>query len=215
MNDPHHLGELLAFTEHPAGVTPPPPWQALTTRMDESALRARIAYVRTRLHSPDGAPVDERVAASTEQFAIVARLVAAQLCARALGLALDLDGDEIWWQQRPGQLVQLSFARAACPRNSLQDSAIAQLTDTVQRLYGVSAQVLWGNVGSAANSTLTLLQAARPELVPAARKAADELLQDPRIDGGTLHSSADFRRHSCCLIYRAGMATCGDCVLRS
>lgn len=215
MNDPHRLGETLAFDDHPAGDEPQPPWQPLAGRLAESALRARVEHVRTVLHSPDGTPADVRVAASTEQFAIVARLVSAQLCAGALGVALDLNAAEIWWQQPPGQLLQLSFAHTLLARNPLQHSAIAQITGTIQRLYGVSAQVLWGNVGSAANSTLTLLQAARPELVPAARQAAEALLRDPRIDGGTLHSGADFRRNSCCLIYRAGMETCGDCVLRS
>lgn len=215
MSDPHHLGEALAFAEHAAGETPQSPWHRLTTRMDEPALRARVEQGRAQLHSPDGAPVDLRVAASTEQFALVARLVSAHICARALGFSLQLGAHQIWWRQRPGQLLQLSVAQTPTTRNPLQDSAIVQFTETIHQLYGVSEQVLWGNVGSAANSTVTLLQAARPDLVDAARGAADELLQDPRIDGGTLRSNPDFRRHSCCLIYRAGIGMCGDCVLRS
>ncbi|MFC6706970.1 (2Fe-2S)-binding protein [Flexivirga alba] len=213
MNDPHRLGGALAFDEHAASAAPRAPWQPLTVRTDESALRARVEAVRAQLHSPDGRSVDLRVAASTEQFGLVARLVSAHVCARALGLSLDLAGDEIWWQQRPGQLLRLSLARSPHQRNPLQHGAIAQVTDTIQRLYGVSAQVLWGNVGSAANSTVTLLRATRPDLVERAQKAADELLHDPRIDGGALRTGTNFRRHSCCLIYRAGIGMCGDCVL--
>lgn len=215
MNDPHRLGTALAFAEHAAGETPRSPWQSLTTRTDEAGIRAGVENIRTRLHSPDGAPADVRVAASTEQFGLVARLVSAHVCAQALGASLDLTGREIWWQQRPGNLLQLSLARRRLPLNPLRHGAIEQFTDAVQQLYGVSSHVLWGNIGSAANSTVTLLQATRPDLVDAARVAADEILQDPRVDGGALRCGPDFRRRSCCLIYRAGIGMCGDCVLRS
>lgn len=215
MNDPHRLGETLAFEDHPAGDEPQAPWQPLAGRLAESALRARVEHTRTALHFPDGTPADVRVAASTEQFGLVARLVSTHICARALGFSLDLTASQIWWQQPPGHLLQLSVAPTQTVRNPLLHSAITQVTDTVQRLYGVSEQVLWGNAGSAANSTVTLLRATRPDLVVGAQRAADELLQDPRIDGGMLCSGTDFRRHSCCLIYRAGVGMCGDCVLRS
>lgn len=88
-----------------------------------------------------------------------------------------------------------------------------QLTGRIQALYGVSPHVVWGNLGSAANSTIALLRASRPELVDAARTTADELLTDPRIDGGDLRTGPGFRRASCCLIYRATDGLCGDCVL--
>lgn len=215
MNDPHRLGEALAFDDHPAGDEPQAPWQPLAGRLAEPTLRARVEHVRTVLHSPDGASAEMRVAASTEQFGLVARLVSTHICAQALGLSLDLSASEIWWQQPPGHLLQLSVAPTPMVRNPLRDSAITQLTDTVQQLYGVSEQVLWGNIGSAANSTVTLLRAHRADLVDEARRAADELLHDTRIDGGTLRSGRDFRRRSCCLIYRAGSGLCGDCVLRS
>lgn len=215
MNDPHRLGAALAFAEHARGESPSPPWQPLASRLGEAALRARIEHVRNSLPSPTGELAEPRVAASTEHLGLAARLVSAHICARALGLSVDLTASEIWWQQEPGTLLQLSVARTAAPRNPLRDGAIEQLTATVQQLYGVSPHVLWGNVGSAANSTVTLLRASRPDLVAAARGAADELLQDPRVDGGTLRAGPGFRRRSCCLIYRAGVGMCGDCVLRS
>jgi hypothetical protein len=215
MNDPHALGTSLAFAEHAADEHPVAPWHVLTIRTGGPGLRSRIEDVRTRLRSPDGTPADLRVAASTEQFGLVARLISAHICAQALGLSLDLSAPRIWWQQRPDALLQLSLARTSQPPNPLQHGAILQLTDTVQRLYGVSSQVLWGNVGSAANSTVTLLRSTRPDLVDAARRAADEILQDPRVDAGELQTGVEFRRRSCCLIYRAGIGMCGDCVLRS
>jgi len=214
MNDPHRLGDALAFAEHATGESPTPPWQRLSARISDGALHDRVEYVATALRSPGNEPVESRTAASTDHLGLVARLVAAHICARALGWSTDLAAAEVWWYQPAGGPLQLSFARAPTRRNPLQDNAIVEFTDTIQRLYGVSPRVLWGNVGSAANSTLTLLQRARPDLVDAARKAADDLLRDSRIDGGTTRTGPDFRRHSCCLIYRAGVGLCGDCVLR-
>ncbi len=80
----------------------------------------------------------------------------------------------------------------------------------------VSARVLWGNVASAANSAAQLIAGARPDLGEGAYRAADLILADPRVDGGSLRSGTAFRRSSCCLIYRVGggrSAICGDCVL--
>jgi ferric iron reductase protein FhuF len=77
--------------------------------------------------------------------------------------------------------------------------------------------VLWGNIGSAANSAARLISTARSDLTIAAHTAADGILTDPRIDGGALRAGPLFRRRSCCLIYRIAntrTATCGDCILR-
>jgi ferric iron reductase protein FhuF len=45
---------------------------------------------------------------------------------------------------------------------------------------------------------------------------ADSILADSRVDDGGLCAGPDFRRRSCCLIYRLNndrAAVCGDCVL--
>ncbi|GGB36089.1 hypothetical protein GCM10011492_28500 [Flexivirga endophytica] len=214
MNDPHRLGDGLAFAEHSPGATPGSPWQPLEARIGADSLRSRVDHIAAALRSPGREPVDLRTAASTEHFGLVARMIAAHICARALGISVSLTTADIWWQQPPGGLVQLSLTRSPQPRSPLDDSAIGDLASTIQQLFGVSPQVLWGNVGSAANSTLNLLRTARPDLLDDARQAADALLRDARIDGGALHAGPGFRRRSCCLIYRAGTGMCGDCVLR-
>lgn len=214
-DDPHHLGAALAFAEHDAGASPSGPWRPLVGRLSDDGLRARVDQVATALGFGEGGRVDLRVAASTEHFGLVARLVAAHICARALDFSISLAVADTWWQQPPGSLVQLSVTRSTHPRNPLSASAIEALTASVERLYGVSGAVLWGNVGSAANSTLNLLRMARPGLVAPAREAADAILADRRVDGGILRSGPAFRRRSCCLIYRAGTALCGDCVLNT
>lgn len=214
LGDPHRLGDVLAFAEHSALEAPVAPWQPLTTRISEEALHGRVAELRARLRSPAGGPIDERTAAATEQFALVARLVAAHVCATALGFAVSLSPEDVWWRQPSGALTQLSVTRATRAQDPLRSGVIWQLTTTVRRVYGVSPQVLWGNVGSAANSTVTLLRAARADLVEPARAPADAILRDPRVDGGMLRTGPGFRRRSCCLIHRAGVGLCGDCVLR-
>lgn len=213
MTDPFRLGPALAFDVHDPTTPPTGEWRLLTARITAEALRQRVEHVRHTLSSPDRREVDARVAASTEQFGLAARLLAAHICATALGRHLDLHTSSIRWLMDTRSGLQLSFAATPHPVNPLQDSAIAELTDRVQALYGVSPHVLWGNIGSAANSTIALLRASRPELVDAARAAADQLLTDPRIDGGAQRVDRDYRRTSCCLIYRATDGLCGDCVL--
>ena len=215
MSDPFRLGPALAFGLHATADRPSGDWEPLTTRVSDPALHARVERVRGALSRPGHARVDARTAASTEQFGLAARLVSAYLCAAALGQSLDLRPTSIWWHQDETGWVWLSFSRTATSSDPLQEGAIVDLTERVQRLYGVSPLVLWGNVGAAANSTITLLRTTRPDLVPTARIAADRLLADPRVDGGNLRVRAGFRRRSCCLIYRATESLCGDCVLQS
>ncbi|RNI24907.1 (2Fe-2S)-binding protein [Flexivirga caeni] len=217
MNDALGLGPALAFDLHRAGETPSGDWQLLSALISERAVRDRVERTRDAL-TPHGAErIDARTAAATVQFGLVARLVAAWVCAQSMGRDLALNAGTIWWSQPPGGWLQLSFATELREdtRNPLQHGAITELTEAIHTLYDVSPHVLWGNVGSAANSTITLLRASRPDLVDAARAAADRLLTDPRVDGGTLRTGPAYRRASCCLIYRANGAICGDCVLQN
>ncbi|HVQ99158.1 MAG TPA: (2Fe-2S)-binding protein, partial [Mycobacterium sp.] len=111
--------------------------------------------------------------------------------------------------------VPLSVTSSS-PGPLLPGSAVEAITDAVADRFSVSDRVLWGNVGSAANSAARLIGVARPELADSAMVLADSVLADSRVDGGVLRAGPDFRRHSCCLIYRLDnnrKAVCGDCVL--
>lgn len=213
-DDPHLLGDALCYTEHHPGETPTGDWQPLATRIGDAALRDRVERIQDAFSARSGTPVDRRVAASVEHLGLAARLISAHICGRAVGAPADLDAAEIWCREVPGRLLQISVVCREQPSDPLEHSAIRDLTDRVHRLYAVSPLVLWGNIGSAANSTLNLLRTGRPDLLAAATDAADEILHDERVDGGGLHAGPDFRRRSCCLIYRAGIGTCGDCVLQ-
>ncbi|GKT34770.1 (2Fe-2S)-binding protein [Aduncisulcus paluster] len=115
------------------------------------------------------------------------------------------------------------IARILAPTIATADTAtpgpaIESITHCVLDETGVSDRVLWGNVGSAANSAAQLIAATRPDLTHAAREVANTYLRDPRIDDGALRAGPDFRRRSCCLIYQLTddrSAVCGDCVLET
>lgn len=155
--------------------------------------------------------IDPRVAASVAHLGLVARIVAPMIGMSALGHPPNWTLADLAWRDELGGPYPLSLRS----ETGAGPPAVEALTDAFQRL-GVSPKVLWGNVGSAANSAAEQIRRARPELSGPARAAVDRILLDPRIDGGVLRSGPGFRRRSCCLIYRlAGdrSASCGDCVL--
>ncbi|TLH61658.1 hypothetical protein C1S79_24670 [Mycolicibacterium phocaicum] len=176
---------------------------------DPEALTARVYKVRAAL-AGNGEP-EMRVAASVAHLGLVARLIAPMIGTAALGEPVSWSLADLAWQDQLGGPYPLSIAA----RPSGGAPAVEVLTDAFGR-FGVGPKVLWGNVGSAANSAAQQIGRARPDVAEAARRAADAVLEDPRVDGGVLRSGPAFRRHSCCLIYRlAGdrAACCGDCVL--
>ncbi len=123
--------------------------------------------------------------------------------------------EDLWWQDRLGGPVPLSVTSGpAGPL--LPGPAVETITNEVAARFSVSHRMLWGNVGSAANSAARLICIARPELADSAQAVADSILADSRVDDGVLRAGPNFRRRSCCLIYRLNddrTAVCGDCVL--
>ena len=133
----------------------------------------------------------------------------------ALPVLLPAGAAQLWWQDELGGPFPFSVGAGGGVLR-LPGSAAEAITLAVRRGFGVSARVLWGNVASAANSAATMIGRARPDLAAAARGAADVVLADERVEDGVLRAGPDFRRRSCCLIYRltgSTAAVCGDCVL--
>lgn len=117
--------------------------------------------------------------------------------------------------EAPTRVAPGGSAAGAGP-DPLAGSAIEAITRACLLGYSVSPRVLWGNVASAAVSAAGLVGTARPELAGAARAAADAMLADRRVEAGALRAGPEFRRRSCCLIYRLAGSTaavCGDCVI--
>ncbi|BCJ82974.1 (2Fe-2S)-binding protein [Mycolicibacterium sp. 141076] len=190
--------------------SPMPPWRPMAELVDDpDALTARVHKVRSALMG-NGEP-EIRVAASVAHLGLVARLIAPMIGTAALGEPVSWSLADLAWQDQLGGPYPL----AVSARPAGGAPAVEVLTNAFGR-FGVSPKVLWGNVGSAANSAAQQIGRTRPDLAEQARQAADAVLADPRVDGGVLRSGPAFRRNSCCLIYQlAGdrAACCGDCVL--
>lgn len=202
------FGPFFAVVQHQD--SPTSPWRPMSElTADPDVLAARVRKVRSALMG-NGEP-EIRVAASVAHLGLVARLIAPMIGAAALGEPVAWSVADLAWQDQLGgpYPVSVSAVRAGGA------PAFEAITEAFGP-FGVSPKVLWGNVGSAANSAAQQISRARPDLAEAARLAADRVLADPRVDGGVLRSGAAFRRNSCCLIYQlAGdrEACCGDCVL--
>ena len=114
------------------------------------------------------------------------------------------------------------FAAAA---RLLSDSCVEGLAGPVaaafETAFGLSRQVLWGNVASALAGAAGLLAEAFPSRAQAAGRLTAEILgQGPLAGTGELVQPDAARprrflvRRSCCLFYRVpGAGICGDCVL--
>lgn len=235
------LGPHFALVTHPVGSVPDDRWRPFEDLLD--TLDGRVAAVRAALATAGGRSPDEvelRVAVSMTQLALTGRLVCPALGTAVLtdGL-LDLDPARLRWQPGPGTAVALSVPAQLFPslHAGRTDSLTEALADTVlagpvRRLveacsrYGVSAQVLWGNVASVVHGAPGLIGAGAPELLAPAQALAAGLLELAPLRGTSRGGPGPgFRRRSCCLVYRlvpveaergstgAPAGICGDCVL--
>ena len=227
------LGPFFAVHLHPAGAVAPAPWRPMFELVaDPPVLAARIDRVRAALAASAGRPADEvplPVAASITQLGLVARLIAPALASAALGPALGLTLADCWWRDELGGPFPLSLtAKASNPERagSVLGDAVEAVTGAVAAAVPVSPRVLRGNVASAVNGAAAMLAAASarhwPALADRGWQLAAAALAEPAFDGESRRLGPNFRRRSCCLIYRvavtgaaAGPAgVCGDCVLR-
>ncbi len=168
-DDPHltarlaTLGAFFAGDVHDEHARPTPPWRPMRELLDDPAVLAhRVDAVRAALDDPDGPHrVELRVAASVAQLGLVARVLAPVVGAAALGHErLPFGLDDVWWQARLGGPFPASFrtprTAGAGSVGDLGGSIVEAITVTVARRYHVSAQVVWGNVASAANTAARL-----------------------------------------------------------
>jgi hypothetical protein len=206
------FGPFFAIETHPAGDRPRPPWRLMRELVDDPAVLAdRVHAVRT--HLAVGRPavaVEPRVAASVTHLGLVARLVSPALAAAVTdGVVPDLDLRHTWWQPVLGGAFPLSVANVTAGLDQLLDGPIRTL-GAATRPFGVSDQILWGNVASALHGAAGIIGVRAGAVV-------DQLMSRPPLRGTGTTTGGRFRRRTCCLIYRAAPgragAVCGDCVL--
>lgn len=210
------LGPFASALVLPSSRGPGDGWLPVPALRDHDVVAGRVQRVRDALgvRAPAGREVGPRVAGATMHLGLVARLLAVEVSARTLAGA-SVDWEEAWWQDVLGGPVPIAIHRplggeAAVP------APVCEFTQLVDAAYGLGPHVAWGNVASGVNSAAVLFGAACPEFASRALAVADEMLADPRLEGGVLRAGKGFRRRSCCLVHQVSgdsRAVCGDCVL--
>jgi FhuF 2Fe-2S C-terminal domain len=236
------LGPFFAVHVHLASSAVAAPWHAMSELVeDPDLLRDRVLAVRAHLATAAGQQTEAvplRVAASVTHLGLVARLVSPALAvAVATGGVLNLNLRCTRWQPSLGGAFPLSI-QTPTPMETdsgqrsqrcAPDQLAAMLTSTViggpvrelvtaTRPLSVSARILWGNVASAVNGAAAMIATTRPSWAHRAHALGSLVLgQAPLRGTSTRTPDGQFRRRSCCLIYRAAPNStnpvCGDCVL--
>jgi FhuF 2Fe-2S C-terminal domain len=224
------LGPFFDVQRHESGAEPIAPWRSMAELLDAAVLRDRVGQVRAALAQAGQRPIDEvelRVAASVMHLGLVARLVSPVLAEAALsGRPVPPGLSDWWWQPQVTGTFPMSLPagrgpgadQATVAAIELLDGPVANLTTIVSDHFGVSRRVLWGNVASALNATRGLIAATGPDAAGRIDLIVNSMRKQPGLTGEDAAFGPDFRRRSCCLIYRLAPdrvdAVCGDCVLR-
>jgi ferric iron reductase protein FhuF len=234
------FGPFFAVDTHTTDSLPHEPWHVMSELVNDSdVLMQRVLAVRAGLAAIAGqvpGAVELRVAASVAHLGLVARLVSPALAvAVTSGVLLEVALPSTRWQRVLGGAFPLSLdagtdasdydmnlestpERLACLLASrVLDGPVRDLVEVTMSL-SVSRRVLWGNVASAVNSAASMIATCKPTWADRSLTIASLLLGQPPLRGTSAGPAGrDFRRRSCCLIYRAAPdaagAVCGDCVL--
>ena len=215
---------------------------------DPRVLADRVHAARASLAAgsgQDAEAVELRVAASVTHLGLAARVLSPLLALTVLrGGTVAIGLRDLHWQPTGRSIFPLSIpaadntsAYASASPGACADAAVAAAPEALAdafalnalrtiaddlhaatRPFGVSGQVLRGNIASALAGACTTLSRALPDQRHLIGAVLSALLSHPVLVG-TAQTSLDgrFQRRSCCLIYRAapdrnGMI-CGDCVL--
>ncbi|MDR7274917.1 (2Fe-2S)-binding protein [Catenuloplanes atrovinosus] len=176
----------------------------------EDAVAAVGAWARTD---------EPRVAASLTVLGYSARLAGPVLALLVRAHVL-LDLSAVSCAYAPGAGFRLSLPAASGLRGAgLADACgpalVTHLSEIIARVRVVAPAapaLLWGNVASGIVGTVRQLARVAP---PAeCRRVRDAVLATPPLDtAGAFGAHDAYTRRSCCLYYRLGGGTCGDCPL--
>ena len=222
-------------------------WRPLSVLVtDPAVLAERVEHARGVLARSAGvapAGLDERAVASIVFLGLASRLVSPSLGAAVVGgVVPELSMADLWWRPAdsgpwplaarlspgtPGTAVGglASGGQFAAAARLLSEGCVEGLAGPVaaafETAFGLSRQVLWGNVASALAGAAGLLAEAFPSRAQAAGRLTAEILAQGRLAGTGELVQPDAAlprrflvRRSCCLFYRVpGGGICGDCVL--
>ncbi|WP_029106967.1 (2Fe-2S)-binding protein [Mycobacterium sp. URHD0025] len=208
-------------------------WMPISSLLSDAAAIRDFAYLtRAAIASSmgiDPTEVSIKAAASSVHLSIAARLlspvVGAAVCQHAVPL---LVADSVYWQRDSSHRPRLGVTRldwvavnssehaASLITDSLVGDVLRPLSEIMRSATGVSPQVLWGNIASAANGAVTVLSMSRPHDERRGRALIASLLAVRPLSGAAEFVDGRFMRRNCCLYYRIpGGGYCGDCVLAS
>jgi FhuF-like iron-sulfur protein len=225
------LGPYFTVGRHDPSVAPEGGWRPLQDLLSSAdPLGERSELVRAALSLGSGQQVELRVAASVAHLGLAARLIAPVFAAAVLDAKL-LVLDDARWLPVLGGPVLLSLpddVLAGIPFDGpLSGSLASTVIDGPVRalvhqaeVIGVPPKVAWGNVASGVNGAAAMVAGGRPERAAAVLSLAGDLLAEPALRGRSKgEPGKNFRRRSCCLIYRVAprgpRVVCGDCILEN
>lgn len=197
---------------------------------DEATVRQFVDRTRSAVAASTGCDpsrIPLRMAASSFQLNVVARIVSPAVGAAALyGVVPVFTRKSVRWEATDHHSPRfgttgLDWVDAPTPvraaeliSKSLLTNVVGQLNETLRATASLSARVSWGNTISAANGAVTVMALSRPDLEPAGRAVVRALLDTETLTDTGHFVGERFVRHSCCLFYQApNSGLCQDCVL--
>lgn len=227
------LGEYFSLPEALPEALPAagPDWQRFEELLDATTLTGLVTATRRAIAVSSGAEVDdvpERVAASSLQLAMAARLVSPLIGSilTTRNAPLLTPGSLRWGSA--GHSVRFAATglrwrrtedapgAAWTIRDTFLVGPMAAIVDGLHSAVSLSPTVMWGNTISAAHGAVTVAGMTDPTLIPAGRQLVRVLADTGPLAGTAAVGEDTFTRRSCCLFYLApGGGLCGDCVLHA
>lgn len=218
------LGDYFALPEPGRGE-----WQELPALFRPATVDEFVNRTRAKIAASAGCDTKDipvRLAASSFQLGVAARLLSPAIGAATCFSAMPLiTADALTWEMNGHSprfaMTDLDWIHAesvqtaaAAISRSVVATILGPLNDTLRSVTGLSSQVTWGNVMSAANGAVTVMAMSRPECESRGRSLIAALMNTGQLTGSGSFVHGRFMRRSCCLFYLSpGSGLCGDCVL--
>ena len=216
-----------------------PGWRPFEDLLDSRTVGERVGAGRSvlaRMGGLNAGDLDERAVASIIFLGLASRLVSPLLAAAAVGDALpEPRVGGLWWRPVEGGPIPIAWRGLTATDCTNRDAAgvaetltrtatvglVQPVLEVFRRRYGLSGQVVWGNVASALGGAAGMIADAAPGRAERAATIVEQMLALAPLDGTAElirpdeeHARWFLVRKNCCLYYRIpGGGTCGDCVL--
>lgn len=184
-------------------------WQPIADFCNNAAaVRERTLALAARLRLGVSA-ADLRAAGSVAHLGMATRLASPLFALALMGRRVGT----LWWTPSDTS----TYAVAIDPGSVPSSSALLDVMSRISLAHNdmcPSSRILAGNVTSAISGAALIVARQAPAVADRCATLADELC---RLSGDTTYGgrggTEDFRRGTCCLLYRASGSLCPDCLL--